>query len=156
MIFAGVLFFAVAISLGIFTKLPQGGGGLIHNLMVMSCFYSAPPLLHPPPPPSALLFDLDAPIFEPRQYYLLHPLSTGNFTQGPMPSPVGKHRAAEGSKNPPSSNATFSLPDFSFLPFSPPSHFYTLFALIGESVARIATAFLALCPPGLVARQCIS
>lgn len=153
MIFAGVLFSAVAIFLGIFTKLPQGGGGLVNNLMALSCFYSTPPLLPPPPPPTASLFDLDAAIFETRQYYLLHPPPTGNFTHGPMPSPVAKHRAAADSKNPPPSNATFSPPYFFFLSFSPPSHFYQLLIMIGEAVARIATVLLALCSPWLVARQ---
>ncbi len=151
--FAGVLFSAVAIFLGIFTKLPQGGRGLINNLMVMSCFYSTPPLLHPPPPPTASLFDLDAAIFETRQFYLLHPPPTGNFTHGPMPSPVAKYRAAADSKNPPPSNATFPLPDFSFPSFSPPSQLYQLLVMIGETVARIVTVLLALCSPWLVARQ---
>ena len=154
MMFAGVLFSAVAIFLGIFTKLPQGGGGLINNLMVMSCFYSTPPLLHsPPPPPTASLFDLDAAIFETRQYYLLHPPPTGNFTHGPMPSHVAKYRAAADSKNPPPSNATFPLPDFSFPSFSPPSQLYQLLVMIGETVAKIATVLLALYSPWLVARQ---
>lgn len=152
MILAGVLFSAVAIFLGIFTKLPQGGGGLINNLMVMSCFYSTPPLLHPPPPPTASLFDLDA--AKTRQNYLHYPSSpTGNFTNGPMPSPVARHRAAADSKNPLPSNATFPLPYFSFLSFSPLSQFYQLLAMIGEAIARIVTLLLALCSPWLVARQ---
>lgn len=156
MILAGVLFSAVAIFLGIFTKLPQGGGGLISNLMVMSCFYSTPPLLHPPPPPppTASPFDLDAAIFETRQYYLLYPPpQTRNFTHDPMPSSVAWYRAAADSKNPPPSNATFPLPYFSIPSFSPPSQFYQLFVMIGEAVARIATVLLALCSPWLVARQ---
>ena len=73
MIFASLVFSAVAVFLGIFTKLPQGGGGLVNNLMVMSCFLSSPPLLPSPPPPRAIFFDIDEAIFGTHEYFLLHP-----------------------------------------------------------------------------------
>ena len=152
MLFAGALFSAVAILLGIFTKLPQGGGGLINNLVVLSCFYSAPPLLHPPPPPRAYLFDLDPSFFETRQYYVRDLQSTGNVTEGPMPNPLTQPRDAPGSQNTPAPNSNFSLPGFSFPAFSLPFDFYQLCVIIGETVARVAMVFFALCLPWLTAR----
>lgn len=44
MLVAGLFVSAVAVLLGIFTKLPQGGGGIANNLMVISCFLSIQPL----------------------------------------------------------------------------------------------------------------
>ena len=149
MLFAGALFSAVAIFLGIFTKLPQGGGGLINNLMVMSCFYSAPPLLPPPPPPRAYFLDLDPSVFEIKQYYNRNLQSTGNFSEGPMPSPLAKTRAATGGKSLPTPNSKFSLPGFTFPAFSLLIEFCQLCVMIGE----IAMVFLALCSPWLAARQ---
>ena len=152
MLFAGALFSAVAILLGVFTKLPQGGGGLINNLVVLSCFYSAPPLLYPPPPPRAYLLDLEPSFFETRQYYIRDLQSTGNVTQGPMPNPLTQPRDAPGSQNTTAPNSNFSLPSFSFPAFSLSFDFYQLCVIIGETVARIAMAFFALCLPWLAAR----
>ena len=145
MLFAGALFSAVAIFLGIFTKLPQGGGGLINNLMVLSCFYSAPPLLPPPPPPRAFFLDLDSSVFEIKQYSNRNLQSTGNFSEGPVPSPLAKSRAATGSKSLPTPNSTFSLPGFTFPAFSLLIEFCQLCVTIGE----IAMVFFALCLPWL-------
>ena len=153
MLFAGALISAVAILLGVFTKLPQGGGGLINNLMVVSCFYSTPPLLPTPPPPRAILLDLDASVFDIRQYYIRNLQSTGNITEGPMPSPLAEPLAVPGTETPPAQRSTFSLPDFLSPAFSPPLRFKQLFSTIGATFVRIATAFFALSLPWLAASQ---
>ena len=153
MLFAGALISAVAILLGVFTKLPQGGGGLINNLMVVSCFYSTPPLLPTPPPPRAILLDLDASVFDIRQYYIRNLQSTGNITQGPMPSPLTEPLAVPGTKTPPVQKSTFSLLGFSSPAFWPPLRFRQLFLSIGATLIRIAMAFFALSLPWLAARQ---
>ena len=150
MLFAGALFSAVAILLGFFTKLPQGGGGLTNNLLVLSCFYSPPPLLPPPPPPRAIFFDHDASSFDIRHYYIRDLRSTGNITEGPMPSPLVEPPVVPGSENRPPPNSTFSLPGFAIPTFSPLLRFYLE---IGAILARIAMAFLTLSLPWLAARQ---
>ncbi|MCJ1346258.1 hypothetical protein MMC31_004473 [Peltigera leucophlebia] len=150
MLFAGALFSAAAILLGIFTKLTQGGGGFINNLMVLSCFYSPPPLLPPPPPPRAIFFDHDASVFDIRHYYIRDLRSTGNITEGPMPSPLVEPPVVPGSENQPPPNSTFSLPGFAIPAFSPLLRFYLG---IGAILTRIAMAFLTLSLPWLAARQ---
>lgn len=84
----GIILSAIAVFLGIVTKLPQGVGGLANNLMAMGFFLSAPSLL-PPPPPRAIFFDLGTAIFENQHYYMHDPVVSGNVTQGPVPRPSG-------------------------------------------------------------------
>lgn len=84
--FAGILISAVAIFLGIFTRLPQGGGGLVNNLMVLTFFLPAPPLLLTLPPKTTL-FDLEAAIAENELYYIRNPVVARNGTQEPIPRP---------------------------------------------------------------------
>lgn len=149
MIFAGLVFSAVVIFLGIFTKLPQGGGGLVNNLMVMSCFLSSPPLLPSPPPPRAIFLDLDEAIFGTREYYLLHPTTIGKVTHRPMPRTAAKPRPAAASSSPfPPPNATFAFPDF-WLPLK----FFQLCLTIVETIGNIAIVFLALSLSWLAAQQ---
>lgn len=145
MLVAGLVVSAVAVLLGIFTKLPQGGGGLANNLMVMSCFLSSPPpYLHPPPPPpNAVFFDIDAAIFDPRKAYVHQHASTCNITQGPMPQCHTKPRFASD----PPINATFSTPTLSLPSLSP------LLLMIGKAIANIAMIFVALSLPWLACTQ---
>ena len=152
MIFAGLIISAVTVFLGVFTKFPQGAGFLPNNLTVMSFLFSNPPVSPPPPPPpKAILFDLNAAILETRQFYTRHPLSAGNVTEGPMPSPLAKPRAPSGSKT--ALNSTFSFPNFSFPAFPLPLHFFQLCFTVGETVARIAMAVFVLCLPWITARR---
>lgn len=137
MIIAGLVISAVAVLLGIFTKLPQGGGGIVNNLMVMGCFLSiAPPFLPPPPPPpNAVIFDIDAAIFDPRKAYVHHHALTCNLTQDPMPQCHPKPRLAS---DPPPIKATFSIPTLSLPSLS------SLLLMIGKAIANIAMIFMAL------------
>ena len=118
MLFAGLVVSAVTVLLGIFTKLPQGGGGLVNNLMVMSCFLSSPPLHLPPPPPpnAAFFFDIDATIFERRKDYVHQHAMTCNLTQGTMPQCHTKPRPAS---NPHPRKTTFSIPTLLLPSLSP-------------------------------------
>ena len=86
MFFVGIAISAVAVFLGIFTKLPKGVSGLANNLMVLSLFLPAPPLL-PTPPPKKILVDLKTAIAENELYFIRNPLVARNGTQGPSPRP---------------------------------------------------------------------
>lgn len=139
MLVAGTVFSAVAVLLGIFTKLPQGGGGLFNNLMVLGCFLPSPEPYQPLPPPStAIFFDIDATIFEPRQGYVHQLAMTCNLTQGPMPGSYTRPRPAS---NPPPRKATFSIPNLS-LPSLP--SLSSLLLKIGTAIANIAMIFMVL------------
>ena len=148
MLFVGIVFSAVAMLLGIVTKLPQGGRGLANNLIVLGFFLPAPPFL-PPPPPTKILFDLEAAIAENKIFYMRNPVVTKNGTQGPMPRPPLKHRSA-GSSNAPVRDATFTTPSFSFPANSLPSQLFKLCGLVGGAIGRIIVVFLALSWPWLV------
>ena len=100
MLFAGIVISAVAMFIGIVTKLPQGVGGLANNLMVISFFLPAPPL-PPLPPTKRILFDLETAIAENQIFYLRNPVVTRNGIQGPMPRPLRKLPTAAGSRNAP-------------------------------------------------------
>lgn len=139
MLVAGLVVSAVAVLLGIFTKLPQGGGGFVNNLMVMSCFLPSPqPYLPTPPPPTAVFFNIDAATFEPRKGYVHQLAMTCNLTQGPMPGSYTKPRPAS---NPPPRKARFSIPNLS-LPLLPALS--PLLLKIGKAIANIAMIFIVL------------
>ena len=139
MLVAGLVVSAVAVLLGIFTKLPQGGGGFVNNLRVMSCFLPSPqPYLPTPPPPMAVFFDVDAATFEPRKGYVHQLAMTCNLTQGPMPGSYTKPRPAS---NPPPRKATFSIPNLSLLLLPSLS---PLLLKIGKAIANIAMIFMVL------------
>lgn len=139
MVFAGLVVSAVAVLLAIFTKLPQAGGGLTNNLMVMRYYLSSAPQLPPTPPPRAIFF------LETRKLYKHHPKTFGNTTQGPMPRHHSNPRLAVGSNKPPPTHAYFSIPTFS-LPF--PSQ---LFLMMTQTIGKFALMFIALSLPWLAA-----
>lgn len=144
MLVAGLVVSAVAVLLGIFTKLPQGGGGLVNNIMVMSCFLSIPPPhLHPPPPPNAVFYDIDAAIFDPRKAYVHQHAPTCNLTQGPMPQCHTK----SGLASDPPIKATFSTTILSLPSLS------SLLLMIGKVIANISMIFVALSLPWLACTQ---
>ena len=148
MLFAGIIISAVAMLLGIVTKLPQGGGGLANNLMVLSFFLPAPPL-QPLPPPKNIPFDLETAIAENQIFYLRNPVVTNNGTQGPMPRPLRKLPSAAGSNNAPAKNTTFSIPTFDFSGFSLPVELTEFWESIGTTIM----VFMALCLPWLVIKR---
>lgn len=148
MLVAGLVVYAVAVLLGIFAKLPQGGGGLVNNLMAMSCFLSiAPPHLHPPPPPpNAVFYDIDAAIFYPRKAYVLHQHGPScNLTEGPMSQ--SQCHTKSGIASDPPINATFSTPIPSLHSLSP------LLLMIGKAIANIFVIFVVLSLPWLACTQ---
>lgn len=144
MLVAGLFVSAVAVLLGIFTKLPQGGGGIANNLMVMSCFLSIQPLYLPSPPSNAVFFDIDAAIFEPRKAHVHQHALTCNLTQAPMPQCHTKPRFAS---DPLSTKTTFSIPTLSLPSLSP------LLLMIGQAFAKIAMKFMVLSLPWLACTQ---
>lgn len=148
----GIILSAIAVFLGIVTKLPQGGGGLANNLMAMGLFLSAPPLL-PPPPPRAIFFDLDTAIFENQHFYMHDPVVSGNITQGPLPRPSGLPRSDAGSSSAPAQNGTFTFAAFSFPVFPPPLHFFQLCDTMGEIIGTVAMVLIMLCLPWLVIKH---
>lgn len=146
MLVAGLVVSAVAVLLGIITKLPQGGGGLVNNLMVMSCFLSIapPPLHHPPPiPPNAVIYDNDAAVFDPHKAYVHQNGPSCNLTQSPMP----QCHTRSGIANDPPINATFPTPNLSLPLLSP------LLLMIGKVIADIFVIFVALSLPWLACTQ---
>ncbi|MCJ1342835.1 hypothetical protein MMC31_001024 [Peltigera leucophlebia] len=142
MIVNGLVISTVAILLGIFTRPPQGGGGLVNNLKVMSCLLSSPLHLPPPPPAKAKFFDIDDAIFEIHKLYVHHHAMICNLTQGPMPQYHVKPHPAAGSSNP-TTNPKFAIPTLSLPLLS------TLLVMIGEAFANIAMAFIVFCLPWL-------
>lgn len=147
MLVVGIVISAVSIFLGVFTKFPQGGGGLINNLMALTFFLPAPPL-----PRLALqkrmLFDLETAIAENQLFYLSNPVVTRNGTYGPMPGFPQKPRSAADGRNASASNATFAFPTFSFPAFSPPEELTEFWKSIGITIM----VFMALCLPWLVTK----
>ena len=152
MLFAGIVISAVAIFLGIFTKPPQGGGGLANNLMVLTFFLPAPPLL-PTPPLKTTLFDLEAAIAENELYYIRNPVVARNGTQGPSPRPRLIPSSAARSSNATAPSGSFKIPAFSFPAFSLPPQAFQLCLAIGEAIGTFAMVFVALCLPWLVTRH---
>lgn len=146
MLVAGLVVSAVAVLLGLITKLPQGGGGLVNNLMVMSCFLSIapPPLYHPPPfHPNAVFYDIDAVIFDPRKAYGHQNGPSCNLTQSPMP----QCHTRSGIASEPLINATFPTPILSLPSLSP------LLLILGKVIAEIFVIFVALSLPWLACTQ---
>ena len=148
MLFAGIVISAIAMFLGIVTKLPQGGGGLTNNLLVLSFFLPAPPLL-PPPLKKRILFDLETAIAENRMYYLRNPVVTSNGTYGPMPRPLQMPPSAAGSSNASTENGTFKFSTFVFSAYSLPSELTEFWESIGTTIMVL----MALCLPWLVIKK---
>lgn len=146
MLFAGVVFSAVAMFLGIVTKLRQGGGGLAHNIMALSFFLPTPPLL-PTPPPRMIFYDIEAAIAENKLYYIRNPVVTRNGTQGPNTRPLPMPRSAAGSSNATAQNVKFKIPAFPILAFSLPLQVTQFCITIGEAIGTLAMVFIALCLP---------
>lgn len=147
--FAGIVISAVAVFLGIFSKLPQGGGGLANNLIVLGLFLPAPPFL-PTPLPKKMLFDFEATIAEYELYYIRNPMVARNATQEPMPRTRLLPRAVARSSNATTQSHTFT---FSFPAFSISEEAIRLYLTIGEAIGTFAMVFIALYLPWLVARQ---
>lgn len=148
MLVAGLVVSAVDVLLGIFTKLPHGGGGLVNNLMAMSfvpCI--APPHLHPPPPSplNAVFYDIDAAIFDPRKAYMHQHGPSCKLIESPMPQ--SQCHTKFGIASDPPINATFSTPILSLPSLSP------LLLMIGRAIANIFVIFVALSLPWLACTQ---
>ena len=139
MLVAGIVISAVAMFLGLITKLPQGGGGLASNLIALTFFLPAPPL-PPLPLQKRVLFDLETAIAENQLYYLSNPVVTSNGTYGPMPRPLWKLPSS------PADNATFTFPTFAF---SFPDELIKFWESIGAAIM----VFMALCLPCLVIKK---
>ena len=152
MLFAGIVFTAVAMFLGMITKLPQGGGGLANNLMILTLFLQAPPLL-PPPTPKRILFDLETAIAENQIFYVKNPVVTVNGTQGPMPRPLRKLLSAAGSSNDTVENGPFASQTFASPAFSLPPRLTQYWGFLAIAIGRIVMVFIALCLPWLVTKQ---
>lgn len=138
--------------LGIVTKLPQGGGGLAHNIMVLSIFLPAPPLL-PTPLPRKIFYDIEAAIAENELYYIRNPVVTRYGTQGPNTRPLPMPRSAAGSSNATAQNVKFKIPAFPFLAFSLPLQVTQFCITIGEAIGTFAMVFIALCLPWLIIKH---
>lgn len=141
MIVTSLVVSAVAVLLGLFAKLPQGGGGIVDNhlLMVMSYFLPNLPYLPPPPPPKDIIFDIDADIFGPGKVFLHHYAMTCNISEDPMPQCYAQSRPPGWTGIPPPKNVRLAAPNFSLPSLSP------LFLKLGN----IASIFIALCLPWL-------
>lgn len=139
MIVASLVVSAVAILLGLFTKVPQSGGGIVNNFVVISYFLPNLPYLPPPSPPKDIIFDVDANIFGTRKFFLHHYAMTCNITEDPMPPCYTKSRPPGWTGSPPPKNERFAAPAFSLPSLSP------LFLNIGN----IASILIALCLPWL-------
>lgn len=139
MIVTSLVVSAVAVLLGLFTKLPQRGGGIVNNLMVMSYFLPNLPYLPPPPPSKDIIFDVDADIFGTRKFFLHHYAMTCNITEDTMPKCYTKSHPPGWTGNPPPKNGRVAAPTFSLPSLSP------LFLKIGN----IASILIALCLPWL-------
>ena len=148
MFIAGIVLSAVAMFLGIFTKLPQGGGGLGNNLMALSFFLPAPPLLFTPLP-KRIILDLETAIAENQIFSLKKPVVTRNGTQGPLPPPPQKLLSAAGSSNASVAYATYAFPAFSFPEFALPLELIQFWEYIGT----VIMVFMALCLPWLLIKK---
>lgn len=114
MIVTSLVVSAVAVLLGILTKLPQGGEGIVNNLIVMSYSLLKLPYLHPPPPLKNVIFDVDADIFGTRNVFLHHYAMTCNISEDPMPQCYTKSRPPVWTDSPsPPKNVRFRAPTFS-------------------------------------------
>lgn len=146
MLVAGIIFSAVAMFLGLITKLPQGGGGLTNNLIALTFFLPAPP-----PPHMSLqlriLFDLETAIAENHLYYLSNPVVTRNGTYGPLPRPVRK--ISSSSTDNTTFNANFTFPTVDSSAFSIPRELIQFWASIGRAIMVL----MALCLPWLVIKK---
>ncbi|MCJ1349947.1 hypothetical protein MMC31_008190 [Peltigera leucophlebia] len=109
MIIASLILSAAAVFLGLFINPPQGGGGTVNNLLVMSFLLPSPPYSPLNPPPKAI-FDVDAEIFGARKNYAHHNPMTCNITQDPMPQCYLKPPPASRSSNRLRINAKFATP----------------------------------------------
>lgn len=139
MIVTSLVVSAVAVLLGLFAKLPQGGGGITNNLMVMSRFLPNLPLFPPPPPPQDTIFDIDADIFGTRKVFLQYYAMTCNISEDPMPQCYSKSRPPGWTGSPPPKNVRFAAPTVSLPSLS------HLFLKLGN----IASILIALCLPWL-------
>ena len=147
MIIASLIFSAAAVLFGLFTKLPQSGGGIVHNLMAMSGFLPSPPYLpDSPPPPKTVLSDVDTNIFDPRKVYVHHYAMTCNITEDPMPQCPTIPRPSTRSSNPCLKHAKFAIPIFS------PSSLSSLSPLFLK-MGNIVKISIALCLPWLACTQ---
>ena len=149
MLFAGIVLSAVAMFLGIISKLPQGGGGLANNLMVLTLFLQAPPM-SPPPTPTRILFDLETAIAENQIFYMKNPVVTVNGTQGPLSRPLRKLPSATSSNNDTTGNGSFAFPTFASPTFSLSLQLTQFWGFLAIAISRIAMVFMALCLPWLV------
>ena len=136
MLVAGIVISAVAMFLGLITKLPQGGG------VALTFFLPAPPLPHFPSQ-NRILFDLETAIAENQLYYLSNPVVTRNGTYGPMPRPLCKLSSSAAD------NATFTFPTFDSSAFSLPRELIQFWASIGTAII----VFMTLCLPWLVIKK---
>lgn len=145
MIVVSLVVSAVAVLLGLFTKLPQGGGGIVNNLMVISYFLPNLPYLPPPPPPKDIILSVDADIFGTRKFFLHHYTMTCNTTEDPMPQCYTKSRPPGWTGNSPK-NRRFATPTFSLPPLP------SLSSLLLK-IGNIASIIIALCLPWLACTQ---
>lgn len=145
MLVVGIVIAAVSMFLGLVTKFPQGGGGLVNNLMALTFFLPAPPL-PPLPLQKRIPFDLETAIAENQLFYLSNPVVTRNGTYGPMPRFIQNPSSAADGRKASASNATFTFPTFSFSAFSPPEELTKFW----ESIGMTVMVFMALCLPWLV------
>lgn len=113
MIVTSLVVSAVAVLLGILTKLPQGGEGIVSNLMVMSYSLLELPYLHPPPPPKDVIFDVDANIFGTRNVFSHHyAMTSSNTSEDPMPQCYTKSRPPGWTGSPSPKNVRVVAPAF--------------------------------------------
>ena len=151
MLFVGIVFSAVTMFLGIITKLPQGGGGLANNLMVLTLFLQAPPI-SPPPAPKRTPLDLETAFFENQIFYMQNPVVAGNGTKVHIGQPRENLSSFAGSSNATADNGPFAFPTFASPAFSLPPQLTQFWGSIATAFARIAMVFSALCLPWLVAK----
>lgn len=137
MIVTTLLVSAVAVLLALFAKLPQGGGAIVNNhLMVMSYFLSNLPYLPPPPPPKDIISELDADIFGPRKVFLHHYIMTCNITEDQTPQSYAKSRPPGWTGSPRPKHVRLAAPTFSLPSLSP------LFHKLGNIASILIALFL--------------
>lgn len=136
MIVTSLLVSAAAVLVGILTKLPQGGGGIVNNLMVMSFFLPNQPSLPPPLPPKDIIFDLDADIFGTRNVILLYNAMTCNISEALMPQYYTNSRPPCWTGSPSSNKVRFAAPTFALPSLS------LLFLKFGNLASILITLYL--------------